>query len=139
MNSNTVPDGKASTNSIYNGAADYQAYYAFDNNSNTYWLPNDNVKKAYLRYDFTKEVCVNKIEIVCDYGLNPTAIQVLFQASNDGSNWANLTSFGSSAGRTVYTFNNENNYKYYRIYSEGAFAQGAVGYIRVSKLQFYGY
>ena len=91
-------------------------YYAFDNNSNTYWSASN--KPSYLTFYNPKPLKVNKLE--WDYGkwgyggYNPAKLEIW--VSNDNSSWELLTTKFTDDGKiTVDLSDNEKFYNYYKI------------------------
>ena len=118
--SNECTGGTASASSTY---GTYGAANAFDNNTSTYWLNNNDLPST-LQYDFgqsnTKRIAKYRI-----YYNDPTssmdhsANNWTFEASNDGSSWTTLdTRSGegwSTNGWQEYTCSNTTLYRYYRL------------------------
>ena len=124
MTSNTTPSGVASTSNEYQG---HSAWYAFDNNDETYTYIYG--ATVWLQYQFTKKKCVKKLHVVFG-GIGFTTYNI--QASNDGSSWVDLASDVSVSNSDV-TINNNNKYLYYRLS-----ATSGSKFHEIKTLQFYG-
>lgn len=116
-----------------------QPYYAFDNNENTGWVPRDGETGGYLGYHFSNPALVTKYKLSLAKGLNPSAVQIYIQGSNDKSNWTTLDTITATAVTAERSIQNNTRYAYYRLYSTGILAQGSTGYWSVRTLQLYGY
>ena len=103
---------------------DWFPHYAFDENFNTAWSANNYVYPAWICYDFGE---TNKQKITClsiyprTYGQNTQMKDFEFQASNDGTTWDTLIPRETIPNKGVeqwfsYKFQNQNFYRYYRLY-----------------------
>lgn len=127
MTNATSPSGEVLVSSSLDG---YEAYNAFDKNDNTIWasiINSTSTPTEYLGYRFDNPNCVRKI-----YFKNRTnsavegvksPINIIVQASNDGSNWIDLLSYTNnnttSACETYIDIENSNYYLHYRLYIAG--------------------
>ena len=91
----------------------HQAYYAFDNNSNTYWRYGS--QSGSITFYNPEEIVVSQI-IYTPFYSYPTAGEV--RGSNDGTSWSTITSFTNDSINefTIDLSTNKTAYKYYQIY-----------------------
>lgn len=91
----------------------HPAYYAFDNNSNTYWRYG--ASSGSFTFYNPEAIIVNQI-LYSPYYSYPTAGEI--RGSNNGSNWTTITSFTNDVNSTFTIDLSSNNtaYKYYQIY-----------------------
>ena len=142
MTSATSPSGEVSASS-YNSTQ--VPYKAFDNDSSTYWCPTSNEKPSKIWYQFVNSVksLVTRFTFKRQQAGN-TTINVKVIASNDGTNWTDLTSGEDVIFPNTYTtkdivINPSINYKYYglnfsgnALYVSGSYQCG------IYEIQFYG-
>ena len=134
MTSNTAPYGEASASSIYSSS--YDAYKAFDNNTNNWWSSATNqVTNQYIRYKFNSLTRI-KMMVVTNYtDTTKSAKNIKFQYKD--TSWHDEDSFvNPSTSNTV---------SYYDVDGLGTeFGllcvdnYGSSTEINVKELQFYG-
>jgi hypothetical protein len=116
MTSNTAPEGVASASSIFSSS--YNAFRAFDKNTNTYWLAGGPAPQ-WVQYQFVRPVFVHTITLT-GYGsrgdyYNPTSITI--QTSNDGGTFIDIATFNqefTSTPTTLYIAK-QGYYRYWRV------------------------
>ena len=142
MTSNTTPSGKCIGGSIVGG---YPLYYAFDQNTNTFYACSDtsnngtNSGDKYIGYVFDNRACVRSIVFTnsTSYGI-PTKFTI--EGSNDGTNWDILGTFTNNATNTGQKWSKElNNRNYYTHYVLRCLSFYGGATFNVGELQFYGY
>ena len=108
--------GSVSASSIESGS--YPASYAVDNNAGTSWRPHNGVPE-WIKYDFGSGTtwAIGKVRILqvsATYSINAFKIQ----GSNNDSDWTDLYSdnYPNSTAWQEYTWEEENDYRYIRIY-----------------------
>lgn len=111
----------------------YPAWYAYDNNVSTKYIPTAGANR-YIGYDFQTPVVVKRLEWKgADSAYPGFSDQAKLQASTDGSNWVvikNLTG-GSNYGQDVFVnVTGSTKYRYWRVLDSIRFG--------VVYLQFYG-
>lgn len=111
----------------------YPAWYAYDNNVSTKYIPSVGASR-YIGYDFQTPVLVKRIEWKgADSAYPGFSDQAKLQASADGSNWVvikNLTG-GSNYGQDIYVnVTGSTKYRYWRVLDSIRFG--------IVYLQFYG-
>lgn len=91
----------------------HPAYYAFDNNSDTYWRYGS--QSGSITFYNPEEIIVSQI-IYTPFYSYPTAGEV--RGSNDGTSWSTITSFINDSINefTIDLSTNKTAYKYYQIY-----------------------
>lgn len=91
----------------------HYAYYAFDQNSNTYWRYG--ASSGSFTFYNPEAIIVNQI-LYSPYYSYPTAGEI--RGSNNGSDWTTITSFTNNVNSTFTIDLSSNNtaYKYYQIY-----------------------
>ena len=91
----------------------HQAYYAFDNDSNTYWRYGS--QSGSITFYNPEEIIASQI-IYTPFYSYPTAGEV--RGSNDGTSWSTITSFTNDSINefTIDLSTNKTAYKYYQIY-----------------------
>ena len=158
MTSTDTPEETGNVTCSSEGSSLYQSYFAFDNNDNTWWISGSTDAGQYIGYNFKVKKVVTKfiLEILDGRPGVTEEITLALQASNNGSGWVTLKTFGSKDGtasefknniddstdtlyKHTYSLNNTTAYKYYRLYSSGKFGQGNIGHWGVRQLQLYGY
>jgi hypothetical protein len=139
MTSNTAPEGVASASSIYSSF--YDAFYAFDKNTDTYWLAGGNVPQ-WIQYQFVNPVFVHTITLT-GYGgsgnaHNPTSITI--QASNDGSTFTDIQTFNQEFTDTPTTLYiaKQGYYRYWRV-RVNSIVGGSSYYPVIRELNFKGF
>ena len=133
MTSNTSAICSFSVSSTYTGSSnDYSAYKAHDGNDDTYWCSDINAVPAWLKITFEEPKTVKKIFI-----MNWFAQKIVFQASNDGNSWTDLTTITPNLSITQ-DIDNIEAYKYYRFYSSSGYTDGGTYFI-INDFQLYGY
>lgn len=133
MTSATTPSGKVSVSStLTSGSATYKDYYAFDKNNSTKWYSANNTQVQWIKYEFVNPIRILKYLVKFDWGR-----KYKIQASNDNSNWTDLTNeyTPSTTEEKSEVINNNNYYKYIRLYAP---APSSSIYIGIQELQFYG-
>ena len=135
MTSNITPYGSASASSIY--SAGYPAYYAFDNNPSTAWVPINTVTPQWIQYQFTSSVVVTQWEFY-NIGSSGTGVWSL-QSSNNAIGWTTLDTHTIAPDATQrtgsFSFSNSIPYVYYRMY----FTNTTGGSPAIYFLKLYGY
>ena len=134
MTSNTTPSGQV----IYSRqATNLSAYKAFDNDTNTLWVPvrgTTSITGNFIGYKFTSPVCVKYASI----NFNRYTDCVL-EASNDNDTYTPLKSISLGGGDAQQTDNevitNDTAYLYYRIRFT---ANSTDADPNIAELQFYG-
>ncbi|MEK3769635.1 discoidin domain-containing protein [Paenibacillus sp. FSL R5-0887] len=122
MTSNTSPSGVVSASSEW--GIDHQAFNAFNNNNNDYgWASKEGVPYGWIAYEFESPQIVNSYSLT-GRGKNENVAKEspknwTFEGW-DGENWVvldtqnNITGWTTSADK-VFAFNNEKEYKKYRL------------------------
>lgn len=128
MTSNTAPSGECSSSSINSNG--YQPYRAFDQDVNTNWgISGTEDSKRYIQYKFKNPVVV---KLFSTYGTPASGSNFFLQASNDGTNWKNLSSHVDNTNKIHFVnVNNYESFLYYRLHTDG-------GSMWLTELQFYG-
>lgn len=133
MTSNTEPSGVCSSSSNYSGSyGTYYPYMAFRQFndpvglSNHSWLSvrGQQAIGQWIQYTFPSGVkkCVNKVEIFNRNEPNSTHAckQFIFQGSNDGTNWTDLTTCNINSDQADHSqsfiIDNSEKYNAYRLY-----------------------
>ena len=137
MTSNTTPSGECFASSVYTTSG-FEEYRAFDNNTSTRWNGDNSLSTAYIGYEFTHPVCVNKVTFHPYYSnAGAYAKDYIVQGSNDGfvNDVHDLYSgtHPNSDTTSSVTFNNNNEYLYYRLYLSTTYRDG----YSLWDLQFY--
>lgn len=139
MTSNTTPSGICSASSKY--STDYEPYKTFDGSYDVLnrWTNVRGESNPWLAYLFPTPVVAKDIEIY-QIGAESSSENATFkiQASNDSSNWIDLTStFQSTRGKKDYSIllNNSTAYTSYRIYFT-SLSYAAVG-VGITEVQLY--
>lgn len=133
MISNTAPSGVASASE-----EDQPAYYAFDNNSGTYWSAHTS-GDSYVQYDFTSQKDIYMWEYTGTSLYLPT--KIVLKGSNDGTTFEDIdTVQPSSADANVHKriLNTTNTYRYYRALCTARYYSVYGYYSQLTALQFYG-
>ena len=136
MTANSAPYGEAFANSSMTSLSRYP-YKAFDNDPTTIWMVNTE-STGYLGYKFTNPVCVKRVYFRKDTASPNRWQEYKIQASNDGTNWTDLTetlSTETNVGEYTISVNNSNYYLYYRAYCSKTSDNGQPA---LYTLQFYG-
>ena len=138
MTSNTTPSGEVLASGTEPGD---EPWKAFDGNNKTIWSANtENGAGEWVGYKFTKPVIAKKVDVGILSDKSQTHSTVFkIQASNDGSNWVNLTenlTNNVSLDIVSYNFNNINSYLYYRFYIVSQTHSTQYGTL-VNTIQFY--
>lgn len=116
MTSNTSPSGVASASSIFGATND--AWKGFDGTASS-WRANS-LTTGWLQYEFPTKYKVNKYSVTSSATTTYTPKSWTFEGSNDGLVYTildtqnNVTSWFNSEEK-VFSFENINPYKYYRI------------------------
>ena len=153
MASDTSTDGSASSNSVYPSSACYRAFDGNTNNASdsaTYHAADyvfPSTTGIYLRYEFNTS---RKINYAIWYGRGisyqqqyyQTPSEYKFQASNDGSEWVDLTELltnnvnDKGVSQKVEFTKNVGTYKYYQmiIYKSNDNSYGSVA---IDELEYY--
>ena len=140
MTSNTTPSGTVIAGTEVSSES-YKAYKAFDKNTSTGWQGSVNagVSSAWLGYEFTSEVQVNKLEIT-NSNLNNYFVETFKVQGYDGSSWVDIGSTLSNSTtvsqKTAFVIQNSNKYAKYRILILTGVASNNPPII--AELQFYG-
>lgn len=146
MTSNTAPYGEAFGSSVYSS---YYYYKPFDDDgaNNSYWSPTSNSTNNYIGYKFVNPVCVKRFMYSIHINdLTNHPFNMKLQASNDGTNWTDLTPYKyiDSSVVTVshapYYINvdNDNYYLQYRIFVPEVMYSSQWGGNIFWAIQFYG-
>lgn len=134
MTSNTTPSGEAGASAVYQT---YDAWLAFDGNDSSQWL--NELNSSYIYYKFTASKCIKKVVFINPTGGGGYKVATYqISASNDGSDWTNLTdelTAAQTGDLQQVTINNTNSYLYYRFYILSTYYANHNG---LSTLQFYG-
>lgn len=136
MTSDTAPYGEAFANSSMTSLSRYP-YKAFDGDPTTIWMVNTEAT-GYLGYKFTNPVCVKRVYFKKDTASPNRWQEYKIQASNDGTNWTDLTetlSTETNVGEYTISVDNNNYYLYYRAYCSKTSDNGQPA---LYTLQFYG-
>ena len=149
MTSSTQPSGQVTAISCYGGNCDtsqYAAWHAFTGVDTGVWedsWQSQSATNPWITYMFPQKVSAVKIYMSFLKAKNATSIfnNGLFkvQASNDNSNWTDLTdtiAFDVSIAEATATFNTNAKYQYYRFYWVTPNQGG--GYGNVGMIQYYG-
>ena len=145
MTGNTTPKGEciSSGDSMQGSGNDFPRYYAFDNNSATFWLSDaTSVPDTYIGYKFTQKNRVCGIGFVEDTAYNYDRMSTFIvegSDTGDANDWHDISgtltvATGSANKLNVYTFNGDV-YKYVRAYA----VTGSASYRNsIVSMQFYG-
>lgn len=121
MTSDTTPSGTASAISVLSGQPAYLAFDKIINNSSLWHAANGNVP-AWLQYEFPTPVTAKTAAITPFKAAGQTNARVktcVFQASNDGTTWTDLTETIEIPNEQAVNFipftKGIGNYKYYRV------------------------
>ena len=141
MTSNTTPSGLCFADSSY--GTGFEPWRAFKqprdaDMTNATWWSNEGTTSSerWLGYMFTSNVMVKKMVYEPNTQFYSRITSIKLQGSTDGTNYVDLSStvtVGSDASPTTVLANNNNQYKYYRIYMVPNNRS-----ISVLGLQFYG-
>lgn len=135
MTGYTTPSGEVFDSGALN---DYQGWHAFDGTLNTWQTtPYGSATNIYVGYSFTVAVCVKAIRIAMDNG-SITSMQYKFQASNDKTNWNDISETFTSIADFTTVANNVTEYQHYRLLIISQQLGGGWGTGRIDGLQFYG-
>lgn len=137
MTSDTEPSGECSASSVYQS---YNAYLAFDGNiTDNGWVATGNTD-CWIQYKFENPIKVNHVSLIPrDSSGNSGINNFKVQGSNDGNVFEDIYTGkcnGTVGSYQRFTFNNDNNYLYYRIHIVDIYS-GAT-YCGITSLQFYG-
>ena len=140
MTSYTTPEGVVSASS--ENSAGRPAWWAFDKTMSNNWVSRDNVTtNQWIRYKFTTELSVNKVEI---YSTNRVK-NFIVQCSNDNFvNDSHDIYSGVCANNTVVTKNTFNfvgtsdRYMYWQVLVQNMYSSAQYPNISIEELQFYG-
>lgn len=129
MTSATTPSGVASASSVYTGPGPWDAFYAFDRDSTTWWRSN-NTRNGWLSYQFASAAVIVAYSVrngsTVDVN-NPNNASNLnapkawsFEGSNNGTTWTIIDSqFAqsnwSAAETREFRITNNTAYLYYRL------------------------
>ena len=145
MTGNTTPKGEciSSGDSMQGSGNDFPRYYAFDNNSATYWLSDaTSVPNTYIGYKFSQKNKICGIGFVEDATYNYDRMgtfKVEGSDTGDANDWHDISgtltvATGSANKLNTYTFNG-GAYKYVRAYA----VTGSASYRNsIGSMQFYG-
>lgn len=137
MTSNTTPEGEAFASSQFD--ANFAAWKAFNGKDEGTWHTSaTSVAGQYIGYKFKNPIRITKL-FLRNGSQNRNIASFKVQASNDGSNWTDITgSIGNSTSNnneSYYKFEtNLSKYSYYRIY---VLSGQTSNFIEVSRIQFY--
>lgn len=96
-----------------NYSAGYEAYKAFDNNSNTAWR-SDTSTAGHLTVEFPTNILVDKIRL---HYSAASSVTVKIQSSSNGTSWTDELSITTHPGvETEFTLSNSPTTKYLRFY-----------------------
>lgn len=134
MTSNTTPSGTVIAGSAYSTA--YDAFKAFDKDNSTRWNSNASAQNEYIGYTFTEPVVITGIKI-----RNYQVYTCKIQASNDGTNWTDLTDTLDitpyvQGDDYYFTINNNTKYRHYCVRCLTS-QQGTTNF-SIYEIQFYG-
>ena len=92
----------------------YDAWHAFDNNTNTYWCTNSYASSTFTFFS-TTALKVTKIVAKCS-GTSYLIGSCTVQGSSNNSSWTTITnSISTSSATQTITLTNTSFYKYYRL------------------------
>lgn len=119
----------------------YSTYLAFDNNDTTYSQCSNNSNVTFnVNIIFPSNVCAKRLYLQFPWVTRTSSC--ILSASTDGSSYDTLTSFEVNATIGNYydiTFENDNNYKYYRLsFGTGIHYSDSVYLFGINTLQLYG-
>lgn len=141
MTSNTAPYGVASASTTASGG--YEAYKVFDGDNSSIWGAT-NTTNQYVGYAFVnskKIYCIKLVNILNNTSEGRTKTFKV-QASNDNSNWTDLTEnliLPSDTSVHYYDISNTDSYIYYRLYILDNHVTSSSGRnIALATLQFFG-
>lgn len=141
MTSNTTPSGVVSASSVYSNT--YAPYKAFDGNLATGWYCAWLNTGNWLSYQFPNPVKANRVSIyIVDSGVYTTTFTVKIQASNDGSNWTDVSGdlvVEKTKTTSYFDLSTSAKYLYYRVYIvNGSSTAGYSNAIEGINVQLYG-
>ena len=144
MTSNTTPFGVAFASS---SESSYDAWKAFDNVLNTQadcWASSGNAyTNSYIGYTFLEPICLKKVKLITRAGSEGSVNapkDVVFQGSNDGSNWTDIKEYTNDVNTPYQTIDidcSNNTISYLRIRMLIKTKNGTGSYVAVNGLQFY--
>lgn len=132
MTSNTTPSGVASSNN-----EGQPAYYAFDNNSGTYWSAHT-ADDVYLQYQFNESIVLAKWAYQGTSSYLPSKIKL--QGSNDGISFTEIDSVVTPSSDTDVHERNVSTttaYLYYRMICSARYTSAYGYYSQLTSAQFY--
>ena len=134
MTSNTAPSGEAIASGVYSSAT--PNYYAFDNNSTTYWGGAQAIN-GWIGYKFTNRVCVRKVKVSTELAYSVYGNSGKIQYSDNNSTWTDVPNSSTTLDNTTKTVNisDVGYHLYWRLYCT---TTGSVNTFNVNELQFYG-
>lgn len=137
MTANNAPYGEASASSVYGSG--YEAYKAFDGDSNTRWHNSGTATSHTLGYKFTNPICVGKFGVASSStsGRYPQTIEL--QYSDDGSTYTTIgepinPDYSSASEYKIFKVDNNEYHLYYRV----KFNMNGSSAYDTDTLQFYG-
>lgn len=140
MTSNSIPTPYiASASSIYSDS--YPAYLAFDDDKNNFWASDmGRTVPQWIMFDFGMKTTVNGIRIFPRRNsLDQTPISGTIEASNDKSDWAQLSQFNIepvvSADPIDFMFSPVK-YRYYRIYNMKSISVASLDSVSLGDINF---
>ena len=140
MTSDTTPSGECIQSNDGSGA-----WKAFDGSNTTSWNSSTSNIPAYVGYMFTSAVCVKSFLFYhrSKYSnYSSVSKTITLQASVNGNNWTSLNASITVTPNEEKTFkvsiNNNNNYRYYRLYCTNTLYEASKWSINVYTVQFYG-
>lgn len=139
MTSATTPSGEVTASSYYTASNNYP-YYAFSDNAYA-WKPQTGESNSWICYEFTEPVCVKKINFVVGKSGTFTDPVIIFQGSNDGNTWTDITTNITLTSATTQNIasSNATKFKKYRLYTaENKLLPTASQYYQFTKIQYYG-
>ena len=136
MTSDTTPSGECSASSVFKS---YNAYLAFDGNiTDIGWVATGNTD-CWIQYKFENPIKVNHVSLVPRNSSGNSGIKNFkIQGSNDGNIFEDIYTGkcnGTVGSYQTFTFNNNDDYLYYRIHIVDIYS-GAT-YCGIEALQFY--
>lgn len=137
MTSNNTPSGEVTSSSNHSTTA---AYSAFDK-STPYWMPAVGSSNSWIRYEFDEPVCVNLISYNFQRVGSPGNPSVIFQGSNDGNTWTDISNSITLSGTVQENIpvQNATKYKYYQMLNDSGKLYPSGGNLyHVVELQYYG-
>ena len=144
MTSNNTPTGYARANAVYDSAADYQPWKAFDQNSSSWWLSARDSTSGWIRFDFPEPIRLYRTMIFPAYSQGIGVSGFIVQGSNNASTFNNIYS-DTIPNSSSYARNNyfdtvaDTEYGILRLNVTSSYSYGTSKHaVRLVELQFYG-